>query len=471
MSRSPLARRQALAGARSGAAGTSAADGAATPEAEGAAGAALSSRRSLRRGGSTSFVLQSSGIALQYGIQVLFARALGVEQFGTFTYALTWSRLAGSVCHLGGASSSLRLLPEYSVQERWSLAAGVLRRFRQVAFVVGALVAAAASAIILGVSGRSTGTVALVIALALVPVSSLIELQQAMTRAYERIFRAFFPWLVLQPVLLIGAVAALYAAGRKPTVTEALLLTGGSYLATIVVQAWWLRRTVPAEVKAAPPAYATREWARVTLPIFGSNVVYVVFSRLDIVMVGLLRSPRDAGIYAVALRAGTVVNILETAMASSLAPRISRLYWSDRRAEVEEVVLRSVRLLFLPTLVLTIVLGVFARPILSVFGKGFSGGATVLAIIAVGQLVSVSSGAVGWLMNMTGQQNVTTVVYVIVGGITIAGYLVLIPWLGIAGAAVANAGAVVLRNVALNVLARRRLGYRISVLRAFLPSR
>jgi O-antigen/teichoic acid export membrane protein len=162
-----------------------------------------------------------------------------------------------------------------------------------------------------------------------------------------------------------------------------------------------------------------------------------------------------------------VVNILETAMASTLAPRISSLYWSDRRDEVEQVTLKAVYWLFIPSFLLTVVLAVFAHPILSLFGKEFTSGATVLALIAIGQLVSVSSGAVGWLMNMTGQQSATAVVDVVVAAITMVGYLTLIPWLGINGAAIANGGAVVMRNVSLNILARRRLGYRISVLRAF----
>jgi hypothetical protein len=43
---------------------------------------------------------------------------------------------------------------------------------------------------------------------------------------------------------------------------------------------------------------------------------------------------------------------------------------------------------------------------------------------------------------------------------------VLIPWFGLPGAALANGGAVVVRNLALNRLARRRLGLRISVVRS-----
>jgi len=425
----------------------------------------------LGRGASTSFVLQTSGIALQYATQVVLARVLGVAEFGTYTYVTTWSRIAASICQLGGTSSCLRLLPEHTVAARWDLVNGLVRRFRQIALVLGVLVAVGGSGLILVVSGTSSGSVALVLALGLVPVTALIELQVALTRAFEQIFRAFFPWLVLQPVLLIAVVGAALLVGVDLDVNEAVLLTGWSYLVTVILQVWWLSRSIPRQAAAAEPSYATRAWAKVTGPIFGSNVVYLVFQRMDVVMVGLLRSPRDAGIYAVAMRAGTFANIFQTAMAATLAPRISRLYWSDRRPEVEQMVLMSIRWTFLPTLALTAILCGLAKPILAVFGSGFSSGSTVLILIALGQLVSVSSGPVGWLMNMTGHQNVTAVVFSLTAAVTVVGYFALIPWLGIAGAAIANGGAVALRNVTLNRLARRRLGYRLSVLRSLRPAR
>jgi len=407
---------------------------------------------------------------LQYATQVVLARVLGVAEFGTYTYVTTWSRIAASICQLGGTSSCLRLLPEHTVAARWDLVNGLVRRFRQIALVLGVLVAVVGSGLILVVSGTSSGSVALVLALGLVPVTALIELQVALTRAFEQIFRAFFPWLVLQPVLLIAVVGAALLVGVDLDVNEAVLLTGWSYLVTVILQVWWLSRSIPRQAKAVAPNYATRAWAKLTAPIFGSNVVYLVFQRMDVVMVGLLRSPRDAGIYAVAMRAGTFANIFQTAMAATLAPRISRLYWSDRRPEVEQMVLMSIRWTFLPTLALTAILCGLAKPILAVFGSGFSSGSTVLILIALGQLVSVSSGPVGWLMNMTGHQNVTAVVFSLTAAVTVVGYFALIPWLGIAGAAIANGGAVALRNVTLNWLARRRLGYRLSVLRSLRPA-
>ncbi|MGI9079244.1 MAG: lipopolysaccharide biosynthesis protein [Acidimicrobiales bacterium] len=423
-------------------------------------------KRFLRRGASTAFVLQASANVLQYLAQLVMARMLGVDAFGTYTYAITWTRVAGDVCDLGTTSSSLRLLPEYTVQERWPLSAGVLLRSRQVAMVLGGLVALVASLVLLAVTGMSESTRVLILALILVPVVTLIELQTSLIRAFERVFRAFFPWLVFQPLVLIAGLGAAYAAGVDLDARGAMTLTAVSFALTVALQFWWLSQAVPAMAKVARPAYAYREWAKISLPIFGSNVVSSVFSRFDIVMVGLLMSPAEAGIYAVAMRAGMIAALLQTAICANLAPRMSKLYWADRHEELEELVQTALRWVFIPSVAVTAGLVVLAGPALRIFGKPFAGGTSVLVIIAVCQLVGVSAGPVGWLLNMTGHQNVTATVFAVTAAVTMVAYFVLIPWLGVTGAALANGGAVVMRSLVLNQLARRRLGFRISVVRS-----
>jgi O-antigen/teichoic acid export membrane protein len=311
----------------------------------------------------------------------------------------------------------------------------------------------------------------MVVALWLIPVASLIEVQQTLVRAYKLIFRAFFPWLVLQPVLAIVIAAAVLVFGLDISATGAVSITFASYVACIALQALWLHGAMPARVRQARPRYALRAWSTITAPIFVSNVVYIVFSRLDVVMVGILVGAKEAGIYAVAMRAGNLAQIGQTAMTATVAPRMSELYWSKREDDLQHLVLTAVRWVFIPSLVLAVVMSVFATPILQIFGHAFVAGRWVLIWIVLGQLVSVSSGPVGWLMNLTGRQNVTAVVFGATAALTVVGYFVLIPTLGMVGAAIANSAAIAIRNIALSQLARRSLGYNVSVWQSLRPHR
>ena len=413
--------------------------------------------------------MQCAGVALQYVTNVVFARALGVNDFGVFAYVTNWGRIGGSLSHLGVSNSALRFVAEHTANEEWAEVSGVVRASRRLPLVLGGLAAVIGSAIVLATQGRTPSSVAMVVGLCVIPAAGLIEVQQTLVRAYKLVFRAFFPWLVLQPVIAIVAALVAVAADVDISATGAVAITLASYVACVILQAWWLRAAVPEVVRTSKPIYRTRSWSAITAPMFVSNVVYIVFSRLDVVMVGILIGAKEAGIYAVAMRAGNLAQIGQTAMSATVAPRMSELYWSKREDELQHLVLTAVRWVFIPSLVLGVVMSLLANPILRVFGNAFVAGRWVLIWIVIGQLVSVSSGPVGWLMNLTGRQNVTAVVFGATAAVTVIGYFVLIPTLGMVGAAIANSAAIAIRNIALSVCARRSLGYNVSVWRSLRP--
>ena len=420
----------------------------------------------LGRGASVSFVLQSAGVAIRYLSQALLARWMGAAAFGAYTYASNFSQLLATPANLGGANSGLRFVPEYLAKDRPQLVEGVLRAFRLVPLVLGTVVAAvAASVVVLAGPGPASVSVML-LALAACPFFALVDVQTVLARGFGSLFWALLPGLVLLPLLIALGVAAVFAVDGRPSAGQATLVTTLAVVVVSAVQALVLRRVPGRKRRDVEPAYEPRAWVRVSMPLFFVSSLNLVFQRVDVLLVGLFLGAREAGVYAVAFRTAALASILQTAMNTTVAPRISKLFWSDRRDELEATVLRAIRLIILPSLVLTVVLVVFGGPLLSLFGDSFRDGRSALAVYAVGQLVSVSNGPVGWLMNLTGHQTQSAIVNGVSAGACLVGYLVLIPTLGIVGAAAANAGAVVLKNVWSNAVVRRRLGFRISLLRA-----
>lgn len=418
----------------------------------------------LGRGASVSFILQSAGVAFRYLSQVLLARWMGAASFGAYTYAGNLSQLLATPANLGGANSGLRFVPEYLATGRPELVEGVLRVFRLVSLVVGTAVAAVAAAVVVIVGPGPASLGVMLLALAACPLFALVDVQTVLARGFGSLFWALFPGLVLLPLLVGAGAAAVFAVGGRPTAEEATLVTVAAVVVVAVAQAVVLRRAPGRDRRA--PEYDRRTWFRVSMPLFLVSSLNLVFQRVDVLIVGLFLGAREAGVYAVAFRTAALASILQTAMNTTVAPRISKLFWSDRREELEATVLRSIRLIILPSLAVTIVLVVFGGPLLSLFGESFRDGRSALAVYAVGQLVSVSNGPVGWLMNLTGHQSQAALVAGVSAGVCLVGYLVLIPTIGIVGAAAANAGAVVLKNLWSNAVVRRRLGFRISLLRA-----
>ena len=425
----------------------------------------------LGRGASISFALQSAGVAMKYLSSAALARWLGAVGFGAYAYSTNLSQLLATPCNLGGENSALRFVPEYRAKGETALLRGVLRVFRTVPLVLGVLVGTLAAAAVLVVGSGPTSTEILLVALVAVPFFALVDVQTVLGRSFGSLFWALLPGLVLLPLGLVLAVGAIVVAGHRPTAEQAVLVGVVVVAAVAGGQAAVLRRVSRTEAPDGPARYDPRSWLRVSMPLLLISSLNLVFQRVDVLLVGLFLDARQAGVYAMAFRTAALASILQTAMNTTVAPRIASLFWSGRSEELEATVLRAIRLVFLPSLAVTTVLVAFGGPILSLFGTSFRTGWPALSVYALGQLVSVSNGPVGWLMNLTGHQSRAAVVNAVSAGLCLAGYLVLIPLFGLVGAAAANAGAVAVKNLWANRVVRRRLGFRISVARALAAAR
>jgi O-antigen/teichoic acid export membrane protein len=81
-----------------------------------------------------------------------------------------------------------------------------------------------------------------------------------------------------------------------------------------------------------------------------------------------------------------------------------------------------------------------------------------MMIVIVGKLFSAGAGSVGYLANMTGNQDASARIFGWSAAINVSLNLVLIPQFGIEGAAVATASTTALWNVWLCWIVRRELG-------------
>ncbi|MFO7971597.1 MAG: polysaccharide biosynthesis C-terminal domain-containing protein, partial [Desulfobacterales bacterium] len=98
------------------------------------------------------------------------------------------------------------------------------------------------------------------------------------------------------------------------------------------------------------------------------------------------------------------------------------------------------------------------RPLLGlVFGAVFVNSYLPLVILMAGQMVNSAAGSVAFLLNMTGHERDTAKGVACAAGINIVLNLILIPPLGINGAATATAVSMVVWNVLLWWMVRKRL--------------
>lgn len=417
------------------------------------------------RGAGITFAIQVSGVILAYAAQVLLARWLGTTEYGRYTYALSWATLLSVPAGLGLNVAVLRYIPQYRAKKEPGLLHGVMRRSRQLALGAGTVVAALVCGVAL-LFASPEYAVPLAIGVWLTPLLVLMNLYTGMSRALRRVTVAFAPPLVLRHVLLICGLFALVLLWGEIDSTQALLISLATLSAIVLFQGFMFRRTVTSRVEAAAPEYSSREWLNVSTPLLVSLTFGTLITQVGLIILGIFGSPDEVGIYNAAVKTALFVNFVLVAINALAAPTFASLHAQGRREELQRLLDRLAHVIFWPSLVISVGLVVFSGLVLGMFGEGFMAARTAMAILVAGQLVNAGAGAVGYLTDLTGYQR---------QGVWVRGWstllcvlmsLVLIPFYGIPGAAVATAVSVAVKNILLHRVASRNLGVSASILSA-----
>jgi O-antigen/teichoic acid export membrane protein len=415
-------------------------------------------------GGGLSFVL-----SIAY--QVVIARRLGTAGFGVFVLALAISNLLAEGSDLGldygmlrfggiahGAGDPGRFRSALRPALRGSLIAGV---------VAGAALAAGSTLVAHLFNTPSLQPVLIPLA-ASIPFTATTEVALSAFRAMGNATRPVVSASIITPAfrLATGAWAVLLVPSAQ-SAAEAYLITE---VLVFVITAMMLWRFLP---PAGDHASSTKGLYRFSLSMSLNRVMLYSNNQTEIVILGFLAPAATIGIFGVARRLSALITALLTSMAILLHPIIADLHHTGRTAELDKVFKASTRWLFTIGLPVCLIEVIFAPSILRLFGTDFEQGAVALAILALGQLVNVGTGTVAGVQAMAGYARLTLLNSVLFLVLSIVLDLLLIPSMGLVGAALASSGSVVVVNVLRVWQLRRDLGispYDRSFLRPIIAS-
>jgi O-antigen/teichoic acid export membrane protein len=413
----------------------------------------------LFRGSALVMATQVFGIGLAYAMQVVIARCAGPFQFGLFAYAWTWMNVIFLVAAFGLNESALRLIPSYSTRGQWSLLRGLVVRGPAMVLALGGIAGSIAVGILL-LLGTRLGDhyrVPLLLTFAATPLFGLLAFFQGVGRALGGVLIAFLPRLIGLPGVVILAVGGFAIAGKIPDATEILVVTVAAAAVLVLIQATSLVRGLPAEAKRIVAVSPVREWLNLSLPFLFIAVCFGLLTHCDLLMVGLFLSASDVAIYQAASRTAALISFPLFAMNALVAPMIARLHAENRPRELERSVAITTQAVFWPSLIAALAAIAGGRFLLGIFGAAFQDGHLALTILVLGHVINVAAGPVSYLMTMTGNQGRCAIIWAATVSVQFVLNLVLIPQLGIVGAAAGTTLATCFVTISLTILVKRRL--------------
>ena len=417
----------------------------------------------LLRGMGSSFTANATAVGVAFGSSLVLARALGSEDFGVFTYVVSWLNIAVLVATLGLDAALVRFLPEYAAREDWAGIRGVLgwsRRAALMSSVVAAVILAAVGRRIVR-SQRIGGGPDGVHRCGIVAAAGARGCQPRLT--------ARISTRRIQPDAARDSAPA--AADRRRcrvlAARDTALGAGGDgaerccLAGALWVGARWLRQAIPAAAVPAAPRTEGRHWLRVALPMLSVSGMGLLLHETSVIVTGVVAGTTLAGVYAVATRLSRLLAFGMTAGNSIANPLISELYAQQDQRRLQLVTSTASTVSLSVAVVLLVALAVGGPFVLAAFGEAFLAGQSVVLILAAGQLCQRSHRTVAGLLNMTGHQDWYARITMTISTLNVIGNVPAVMWWEIEGAAVVTSTLIAVQNAwawyAVSPIPRNRL--------------
>lgn len=430
-------------------------------------------RTRMQRDVVVAFSVRVASAAILYLSQIMLARWMGGFEYGVYVSVWTWVLILGGLSHLGLGMGVIRLLPAYVENGRLDLHRGLMFGSRVLAFCTGTLLAtlALASVWLLGDRIHGPYILPLCIALACVPIFAVTDVQDGIGRGKAWIALALLPPYVMRPLVLLAALVTAHEMGLPLDASSAAVAAIFATWITGLVQLLLINRRAAAAIPAGPRTFALRSWLATSAPLLVIGMCEIVMQTADVLIVSRYLSPTEVGIYFAAAKTMSLVLFVHYAVGSAAANRFSTLHARGDRAALQPLVADAVRWTFWPSLAAAAVLLALGWPLLRLFGPAFLAGYPVMFILVLGFLFRAAMGPSEFLLNMMGQQRLCAIVLAITAALNISLNFALVPHFGLNGAATATTLALVFAATMNNLVARHRLGIKLSILANLRASR
>jgi len=378
-----------------------------------------------------------------YIFKIYLARVLGAEALGIYALGMTIVGFLGLLNAMGLPQSAVRFVALYAASRKFNQLGLLLWKGSGILLLANLFFAAV---LIEGGPWIATHFYHAPELVRYLPLFAVIMILGALTSFFGKVLAGY------KEVGLRTIVTNFVSSPVTMAVTVVLIAFGGGlggYLAAQVVSAvvvmvllislvWRLTPVAARFLNVENLRLEPEVWS-FSAAMFGIGLMEFFMSQTDRIALGFYRGAHEVGIYAVAAALVAYESIVLQSVNQIFSPVIADLHTRAEHAVLGRLFQTLTKWMLGLTFPLAVVIIVFARPIMRIFGHDFEIGWPILVIGTCGQLVNCGVGSVGYLLLMSGNQRRLIRVQVAMAALMVALCLWLVPMWGVLGAATAAA--------------------------------
>lgn len=327
-------------------------------------------------------------------ITVILTRYLGPAGFGTFTFALVFVTMFGTLADWGITMITIR---EASKNEKES--GLIIGNVLLVRFCLACL-AAVVSVLAIHLLPYDSQT-KLVVSLA-----SLSLLALSLKTSFQIIFTVKLKmenWAISEVIAnIVGIILILVLVFYKFGLPQIILAVIFGHLAAAILAAVLGIKLLP--LKLSFITKYTRHLLLESIPMGGILILFTVYNRMDMIILSLVKGQEAVGLYGAAYRIYEVLIVIAAYFANSILPLISNYAVSDRD-KLRQTFKKSYVVLFFLGISVALINFIFAPlGIAIIAGSKFTGSVLPLQILSLALIFSYFNHINGYTLIAIGKQ-------------------------------------------------------------------
>lgn len=407
-----------------------------------------------------SMAVKVSGMFIGLAVSVALGRLLGAEGFGIINLA---ARIVAIIIVLGLLGIPQVIIKEVSIaknQEKWSHIGNVMFTSYvlcgTVTIAVSVLFILIAPWVSINIFEDERLTIPLIVALMVMTPQVFSMLFSSALVGYKKIWQSNLVDQTLSVAIVGLLLTILYFSGVEITINlVAILYAIGRISVTVSIGLFW-RKIYYHKYKRK---FIGNKILKTSMPLLMVSASYLISSSIDTVMIGWLSNVGQVGLFAIGLKIALLTSFIMQISNSVLTPKIAEMYHSGRKGEMQLMIQQVTKWLSILGIIVLLIVVLFGRSILRLWGEEFADAYYILVVLSVGQFINILTGPVGNLLAMTNQENILKNIMIITLIVNILLNFILINYYDALGAAIATAITIFLSMLLCTVYVKIKLGF------------
>ena len=392
----------------------------------------------LVKGGGITLFGKMYTNASRLGIAFFLARYLGAEQYGLYQLALNSITLVSGIALLGLDIALVRFVAIAAGRKDDKNLWGILQIGIGIPSIISVFTGVGLFALSYPIAEHIFSDLRLApllqIAGLVIPTITLSDVLVGAIRGFKNMHYPVIAQFIAQPTFRLVATIILAFSGLDAF--RAVLIFGASDLIATLLLVHYLNKLFPIRRSLRSAIYDAKEIFSYAIPDWLAGMMDRFRQNIQALLIGSLNTIAGVGVFAVANQINILGNDFYTSINISARPLIAELHDQKENSQLERVYQMATKWSLAVNLPLFLLIVLFPIELLSIFGESFTQGSTALVILAAANIVNVGTGMCGTILNMTGYTKLKLANNLISLILSLIINFLLIPPMGIIGAAI-----------------------------------